>query len=104
MASQLIEEVTAHAQSDGPEDEREIFAQTVLTFLITYVLRHNPNTFIATTARNSTFTPIKETTGIRFYHRYGIPYSLFMTEVKVNLAWIQDFATKKALNSKLTLP
>jgi len=32
VASQLIQEVTAHAQSDSLED-----AQTVLTFRITYV-------------------------------------------------------------------
>jgi len=36
VASQLIEEVIAHAQSDSLEDARE-YAQTVLTFRITYV-------------------------------------------------------------------
>ena len=36
MDSQLIEEVTAHAQSDSLE-MRERYAQTVLTFRITYL-------------------------------------------------------------------
>jgi len=36
VASQLIEEATAHAQSDSVEDARD--AQTVLTFRITYVV------------------------------------------------------------------
>jgi len=39
VASQLIEEVTAHAQCDSLEDARE-YAQTVLTFQLTYVLKH----------------------------------------------------------------
>jgi hypothetical protein len=37
VASQLIEDVTAHAQSDSLEDARERYAQTVLTFRRTYV-------------------------------------------------------------------
>ena len=37
VASQLIEEVIAHAQSDSLE-MRERYAQTVLTFRITYVI------------------------------------------------------------------
>ena len=36
VASQLIEEVTAHAQNDISR-MREIYAQTVLAFRITYV-------------------------------------------------------------------
>ena len=37
VVSQLIEEVTAHVQSDSPR-MRKRYAQTVLTFRITYVL------------------------------------------------------------------
>ena len=36
VASQLIEEVTAHAQSDNLEDAREIYADD--NFRITYVI------------------------------------------------------------------
>ena len=38
VASQLIQEVTAHAQSDSLEDAWKKYARTVLTFRITYVL------------------------------------------------------------------
>jgi len=37
VISQLVEEVIAYAQSDSLED-RERYAQTVLTFRITYVI------------------------------------------------------------------
>ena len=37
VVSLLIEEVTAHAQSDTVSRMRERYAQTVLTFRITYV-------------------------------------------------------------------
>jgi len=40
VVSQLIEEVTAHAQSDSLEERmHERYAQTVLTFRITYVFK-----------------------------------------------------------------
>ena len=37
----MIEEVTAHAQSDSLEDARERYAQTVLIFRVTYVIKIN---------------------------------------------------------------
>ena len=45
VASQLIEEVTAHAQSDSPEDARDIcadgtyFPNNLRTYIHTYIRR-----------------------------------------------------------------
>jgi hypothetical protein len=52
----------------------------------TEILGHKPDTFTVKTVRNSTLTLTKETAGIGCCHQYGIPYSLFMAEVKLKLA------------------